>query len=48
MLLSQLLITLDSFQSFLLAVATLLKRDWIWAESNVGGAPWLGSVVSRS
>lgn len=42
--LSQLLITLDSFQSLLLAIATLLKRAWIWAESNVGGAPWLGSV----
>lgn len=30
MRLSQLLITLDSFQRVLLAGATSLKRDWIW------------------
>lgn len=36
--LSQLLITLDSFQSVLLAGASSLKRDWIWVASNVGGA----------
>ena len=42
--LSQFLITLDSFQSLPLAVATLLKRAWIWTESHVGGPPWLGCV----
>lgn len=35
--LSQLLITLDSFQSLPLAGATLLKRDGIWAELRAGG-----------
>lgn len=41
--LSQLLITLDSFQSLPLAGATLLKRARIWAESDMGGSR-LGGV----
>lgn len=50
MLLSQSLITLDSFQRLLLAGATLLKRAWLGAESEVGGGvsrPW-GSSGSAS
>ena len=45
MLLSQLLITLDSFQSLPLAGATLLKRDGIWAERRCEGGSWRAVCV---